>query len=124
LPNQEQIEPDEIKEDLNTFAIYFLHSQEGRPTGEAFVEFCDEKELELALTRHNRLIGHRYIEVFRSNEEQFEKHVLESVHNTKNWSSPVVRLRGLPYRCTKQNIIEFFAGLSFCLLCLFLCLLF
>jgi hypothetical protein len=72
------------------------------------VELCNEQELELALTRHNMSIGNRYIEVFRSDRDHFEKHLLESVHNTKNWSSPVVRIRGLPFRCTKQNIIDFF----------------
>ena len=55
-------------------------------------------------------MGQRYIEIFRSDEQQLKQHTQESQSNTTNWSDPVLRLRGLPYGCTKADIETFFQG--------------
>lgn len=39
---------------------------DGRETGEAYVEFTKAEEAEKALYKDRQMIGHRYIEVFRS----------------------------------------------------------
>ena len=91
-------------------AIYLTANAEGRPSGEAFVELLDEDDLEVALKRNNHLMGQRYIEIFRSDYMQLNKHIQESISNTSNWVDPVVRLRGLPYGCTKHDIANFFDG--------------
>ena len=91
-------------------AVYLTANAEGRPSGEAFVELLDEADLEAALKRNNNLMGQRYIEIFRSDYMQLSKHIQESISHTSNWADPVVRLRGLPYGCTKHDIAAFFDG--------------
>ena len=43
-------------------AIYIKLSKEGRSTGEAFVEFVSERDVQMALDRNMSNIGSRYIE--------------------------------------------------------------
>ena len=42
--------------------IHFTYSQEGRPSGEVFVELQSEGDVETALERHKDHMGQRYIE--------------------------------------------------------------
>lgn len=91
-------------------SVYLTTNAEGRPSGEAFIELVDESDLEAALKRNNAMMGQRYIEVFRSNQEQLSKHIQDSWSSTTNWCDPVVRLRGLPYGCTRDDIANFFTG--------------
>ena len=90
--------------------IYLTMAANGKPSGEAFIELEDENDVAMALRRNNAQIGHRYIEVFRSNVEQLSKHTQESMISASNWSTPVVRLRGLPYGCVQADIFTFFDG--------------
>ncbi len=91
-------------------AVYLTTNAEGRPSGEAFVEVNSEADLEEALKLNNNLMGQRYIEIFRSDTQQLKQHTQESMNNASNWSEPVLRLRGLPYGCTKADIETFFQG--------------
>jgi heterogeneous nuclear ribonucleoprotein F/H len=43
-------------------AVYLTMNTEGRPSGEAFVEFETDQDSESALARNNAKIGQRYIE--------------------------------------------------------------
>lgn len=92
-------------------AVYLTTNAEGRPSGEAFVEVSTEDDLNEALKLNNNLMGQRYIEIFRSDPQQLRQHTQESNTNATNWNDPVLRLRGLPYGCTKQDIETFFQGL-------------
>lgn len=42
--------------------VHFTYSREGRPSGEAFVEFVSNEDKELALKKNNAHMGQRYIE--------------------------------------------------------------
>ena len=42
--------------------VHFTFSREGRPSGEAFVEFMSDEDVERALKKHNKNMGSRYIE--------------------------------------------------------------
>ncbi|XP_053462804.1 heterogeneous nuclear ribonucleoprotein F-like isoform X4 [Nycticebus coucang] len=54
--------------------IHFIYTREGRQSGEAFVELGSEDDVKMlaekALGRHKERIGHRYIEVFKSSQEE------------------------------------------------------
>lgn len=42
--------------------IHFTYVRDGRPSGEAYVEFDDEEELQKALTKDKHHMGKRYID--------------------------------------------------------------
>src|SRR5690606_5680657 len=46
--------------------IHLVFNQYDKPTGEAFVEFKTANDVKLALERHKKQLGNRYIEVFKS----------------------------------------------------------
>jgi hypothetical protein len=58
-----------------------------------------------------------YIEVFDSNAEAMSEATKNSNTNDStnqqdndSWYEPVVRLRGLPYKSSKEDVIKFFDG--------------
>ncbi|XP_065730653.1 heterogeneous nuclear ribonucleoprotein H isoform X18 [Phocoena phocoena] len=52
--------------------IRFIYTREGRPSGEAFVELESEDEVKLALKKDRETMGHRYVEVFKSNNVEMD----------------------------------------------------
>uniref|UniRef100_F6RXS2 Heterogeneous nuclear ribonucleoprotein H3 n=1 Tax=Xenopus tropicalis TaxID=8364 RepID=F6RXS2_XENTR len=92
--------------------IHFTTSKEGRPSGEAFIILDTEEDLKKALEKDRKYMGHRYIEVFKSNNTEMEwvlKH--NSTGDVDTASDGTVRLRGLPFGCSKEEIVQFFSGL-------------
>ncbi|XP_037069007.1 heterogeneous nuclear ribonucleoprotein H2-like [Pollicipes pollicipes] len=96
-----------------TSGIYLTLSREGRPSGEAYVELCSEADFEAAKKKHNCTMGHRYLEVFRSKRSEMEWVVKRSGMNAaSSMDDGCVRLRGLPFGCSKEEIANFFSGLE------------
>ncbi|XP_065756501.1 heterogeneous nuclear ribonucleoprotein H2 isoform X7 [Phocoena phocoena] len=94
-----------------TSGIRFIYTREGRPSGEAFVELESEDEVKLALKKDRETMGHRYVEVFKSNSVEMDwvlKHTGPNSPDTAN--DGFVRLRGLPFGCSKEEIVQFFSG--------------
>jgi len=65
------------------------------------------------------MMGNRYIEVFESNSEAMSETTKNNNNNDSlnqqnndNWHEPVVRLRGLPYNSSKDDVTKFFDGLD------------
>lgn len=46
----------------NGSGIHFTYTREGRPSGEAFVEFETEEDLKIAVKKDRETMGHRYVE--------------------------------------------------------------
>ncbi|XP_019361719.1 PREDICTED: heterogeneous nuclear ribonucleoprotein H isoform X1 [Gavialis gangeticus] len=93
--------------------IRFIYTREGRPSGEAFVELETEEDVKLALKKDRETMGHRYVEVFKSNNVEMDwvlKHTGPNSPDTAN--DGFVRLRGLPFGCSKEEIVQFFSGLE------------
>ena len=67
-----------------------------------------------ALGHNNEHMGKRYVEIFRATRGQFEYecHMADKV---ADGSGGVVRLRGLPFKVTEEEIRRFFSGLGLCL---------
>uniref|UniRef100_A0A5S6QN67 RRM domain-containing protein n=1 Tax=Trichuris muris TaxID=70415 RepID=A0A5S6QN67_TRIMR len=93
--------------------IHFTYSKEGRPSGEAYLEFDDPDDVDRALTHYREHMGQRYIEVFHAKRNEME-YVLQRSGKPcpGNAADNVVRLRGLPYNCTKEDVMDFFKGLE------------
>lgn len=95
------------------YGVQMTMSREGRPSGEAYVEMESEEDVELACKKDRDHMGHRYIEVFRTKRSEMEWVVKRSGMNVEHaMDDGCVRLRGLPFGCTKEEIANFFAGLE------------
>uniref|UniRef100_A0A8C9S3M6 Heterogeneous nuclear ribonucleoprotein H1 n=1 Tax=Scleropages formosus TaxID=113540 RepID=A0A8C9S3M6_SCLFO len=93
--------------------IHFTYTREGRPSGEAFVELESEEDLKIAVKKDRETMGHRYVEVFKSNSVEMDwvlKHTGPNCPETAG--DGLVRLRGLPFGCSKEEIVQFFSGLE------------
>ncbi|XP_041362395.1 heterogeneous nuclear ribonucleoprotein H3-like isoform X2 [Gigantopelta aegis] len=113
--SESEEESEETKPDYDSCGILHVHftfSREGRPSGEAFVEFMSDDDVERALKKHNKNMGSRYIEVFRSKKSEMEWVVKRAGPNQPSLNEAVVRLRGLPFGCSKEEIAQFFTGLE------------
>ncbi|XP_043849683.1 heterogeneous nuclear ribonucleoprotein H-like [Dromiciops gliroides] len=93
--------------------IHFIYNREGKPSGVAFVELESEDDVKLALKKDKETMAHRYVEVFKSNSVEMDWTLKHSAPNTLDTASNgYVRLRGLPFSCNKEDIIQFFSGLE------------
>ncbi|GFR74304.1 heterogeneous nuclear ribonucleoprotein H-like [Elysia marginata] len=95
--------------------IHFTYSRDGRPSGEAFVELMSEDDVTNAVAQNNEHIGSRYIEVFRVERSEMEwmlKRTGAGAQHNKTMTDAVVKLRGLPFGCSKEEIAQFFTGLE------------
>ncbi|XP_041046234.1 epithelial splicing regulatory protein 1 isoform X1 [Carcharodon carcharias] len=106
--------------------ILFVKYPDERPTGDAFVLFTCEEYAQNALKKHKDMLGKRYIELFRSTAAEVQQ-VLNRYTSTPLMPiapAPVIpmlpqpfvpstnlrdciRLRGLPYAATIEDILEF-----------------
>jgi len=92
--------------------VHFLFNpQSGKPTGECFVEFISAPDMRKALLQHHRYLGRRYLEVERCSRETMEQ-TLKTHGEDVRESNPIVRLRGLPFRTTDNEIEKLFSGLT------------
>eukprot|EP01105_Mastigella_eilhardi_P016705 TRINITY_DN3823_c0_g1_i1.p1 TRINITY_DN3823_c0_g1~~TRINITY_DN3823_c0_g1_i1.p1 ORF type:complete len:748 (-),score=199.36 TRINITY_DN3823_c0_g1_i1:112-2052(-) len=105
--------------------VHIVLNLHGRPSGEAFVEFLSEEDAVKALARHRQHLGRRYVEVFKASRAEMER-ALESKDpnvtsgmtvlgslcdpGTDYQSQNILRMRGLPYSATVEDIQEFFRG--------------
>jgi len=90
--------------------VHFTFAPDGRPSGEAFVELCADEDVSNALNHNNEHMGRRYVEIFRASRGQmaWDCRMEEKVGGG---SGGVVRLRGLPYRCSEDDVRKFFQGM-------------
>jgi len=54
--------------EIAPYGITLTMDQDGRPSGDAYVEFTSPEEAEKALKKNKERIGHRYIEIFKSSK--------------------------------------------------------
>ncbi|THD27617.1 Heterogeneous nuclear ribonucleoprotein F/H [Fasciola hepatica] len=93
--------------DVSPKEIRFRYGSDGKITGEAFVVVADKKEADRVMAHNKELIGRRFIETIPSSIEEM---------NWCNRKAPkpdgTLRLYGLPYSITKDEIRNFFEGLE------------
>ncbi|XP_042321110.1 epithelial splicing regulatory protein 1 isoform X2 [Sceloporus undulatus] len=111
--------------------ILFVTYPDNRPTGDAFVLFACEEYAQNALKKHKDLLGKRYIELFRSTAAEVQQ-VLNRYSSAPLIPLPTppilpvlpqqfvpptnvrdcIRLRGLPYAATIEDILGFLGEFS------------
>ncbi|XP_048881044.1 epithelial splicing regulatory protein 1 isoform X4 [Brienomyrus brachyistius] len=86
---------------------------QGRRNGEALVRFVSEEHRDLALRRHKHHMGNRYIEVYKATGEDFLKIAGGTSNEVAQFLSRenqvIVRMRGLPFTATAEDVLLFFA---------------
>lgn len=107
-------------------------SPQGRRNGEALIRFISQEHRDMALKRHKHHIGSRYIEVISSFLQFFYQLIL-IIYNFKVYRASgedflavaggasneaqtflskgaqvIIRMRGLPYDCTSNQVVSFF----------------
>ncbi|XP_002513501.2 heterogeneous nuclear ribonucleoprotein F isoform X2 [Ricinus communis] len=60
---------------LSEDSVHITMNSEGRPTGEAFVEFASAEDSKAAMAKDRMTLGSRYIELFPSSIEELEEAV-------------------------------------------------
>uniref|UniRef100_A0A915K1W1 RRM domain-containing protein n=1 Tax=Romanomermis culicivorax TaxID=13658 RepID=A0A915K1W1_ROMCU len=96
-------------------AVHFTFTKEGRPTGEAYLELGSPRDVDLALLKHRENLKSRYIEVFVAKRSELDFVLRRTTGKTQQNSETkdtVVRIRGLPFGSTAQDIQDFFVGLE------------
>lgn len=107
--------------------ILLVH-KDGKFTGEAFCVLAYPLQIDFALQRNRQNIGRRYVEVYRSKREDYYKAIANEVTDSRGASpqrsvprarsyddrkdsaehTGILRLKGLPYSVSKDDIIKFF----------------
>uniref|UniRef100_A0A915P328 RRM domain-containing protein n=1 Tax=Meloidogyne floridensis TaxID=298350 RepID=A0A915P328_9BILA len=95
---------------------------EGRRNGECLVKFETAEYRDWALERHRCHLRQRYIELYRSSADDFVRHAIGIDHCALNFAqladqqsqqnfhqAMIVRMRGLPFSATEQQIRDFFS---------------
>ena len=72
------------------------------------MELCSAEDVEKALGHSREHMGRRYVEIFRGLRSQMDWDLRS--REEKLEGACVVRLRGLPYGCTVEQINEFMDG--------------
>uniref|UniRef100_A0A1A8KZS8 G-rich RNA sequence binding factor 1 n=1 Tax=Nothobranchius kuhntae TaxID=321403 RepID=A0A1A8KZS8_NOTKU len=90
--------------------IHLIEDRPGRPSGRAFIEMEHEQDVIRALGKHRQYLGSRYVEVFEVTDSDAEA-ILKKPSDTRA-DNAVVLLRGLPFSCKEDDIINFFSGLD------------
>ncbi|XP_008308812.1 heterogeneous nuclear ribonucleoprotein H3 isoform X2 [Cynoglossus semilaevis] len=92
--------------------VCFTYSKEGRPSGEAFIELKTADDFKSALSKDRKYMGHRYVEVFKSKRSEMDWVLKRNgPMDYESGSGCMLRLRGLPFGCSKEEIVQFFSGL-------------
>ncbi|KAL4479869.1 hypothetical protein ABPG74_020385 [Tetrahymena malaccensis] len=125
----------EIYELLKNIRIYkediaFLYDSEGKFSGEAYVRVYSQLDKQEALCYNLNKVEGRFVEIFETTENEFNRAKISQFPEKRNQDDElpnetqfdlnkivtegagVVRIRGLPYSCTEEDIKKFFKGLT------------
>ncbi|VVC99935.1 unnamed protein product [Leptidea sinapis] len=100
--------------------VHLTEIRPGRPSGECFVEVESQEDVDEALKKDKENMGSRYIEVFSTDRQDMEW-ALNAMRQSENGEDTlpnvgddmgVVKLRGLPFGCSKDEVVHFFEGIT------------
>ncbi|XP_072565033.1 G-rich sequence factor 1 [Paramormyrops kingsleyae] len=97
-----------IRDGVN--GIHLMQKENGQPSGKAFIEMERKEDLQKALRKHRHYLGPRYVEVKEASDSDIEG--LQASAAQPPAQDGVVKLQGLPYSCTVEDVAQFFSGLD------------
>ncbi|GAA0144180.1 RNA splicing factor [Lithospermum erythrorhizon] len=109
---------------LDVVDVLLVHKG-GRFSGECYCVLGYPLQVDFALKRNKQNIGRRYVEVFRSKRQEYYKAIAHEASDSRGGSprrpaprarsfdddaehTGVLRMRGLPFSATKEDIVDFF----------------
>jgi len=93
--------------------IHLPLDKEGRASGDCFVELETAEDVKKAEGHHKEHIGSRYVEVKVTDRSELDWMVnRRSQQGGGDPNDAVVKLRGLPWEATKEDITQFFSGFT------------
>ncbi|KAG5841123.1 hypothetical protein ANANG_G00196250 [Anguilla anguilla] len=98
----------QIRDGVN--GIHLTVNKQGKQNGQAFIELEQEVDVLKALEKHRQYMGSRYVEVYEVTNREAEEILTQPDHPPAQ--DGVVKLRGLPYNCTEEDVARFFSGLE------------
>jgi len=131
--SEEDIEKFLAKADVKAKRVHIIREAGvGRPSGSAYAEVASDDEVTKALTLNRESIGSRYIEMFKSSQMELRGSIgggqgsfssggvqsfgglqlVPGVQGGGMGGGSCIRMRGLPWRSTEQDIISFFAEVN------------
>ena len=125
----------EINDLLRNVRVYkediaFLYDNEGKFTGEAYIRVANSLDKQEALCYNLNRVEGRFVEIFETTENEFNRAKISQFPEKRSADDDVpsesffdlnkivtegagvVRIRGLPYSCTEEDIKKFFKGLA------------
>jgi len=97
---------------LSVKEVVFTNSNDGKPSGECYVEFQDHESAEKALLYDRQSMGTRYIEVFTISSSEMNKVAQRLKIKSETSGNGFVRIRGLPYSSEENDVVKFFQGFN------------
>lgn len=107
--------------DILPASLKYKLDDQGRKSGQACILFSSKSESLRALAeRHKQTLGNRWIELVEIDRHEYDTfNMIRDNYNircgdsvTEENVSRCVKLRGLPFSATKQEVIEFFDGIK------------
>lgn len=109
-----------------SLAIHLVSLQDGRSSGEAFVEFESAEDVDKAMLMNKKHLGTRYVDIYKVKRQEMEYVMGHHSNNPSNQHPsngyygslgsnkkvPIVKLKGVPYDCSKEEISNFLPGLE------------
>jgi hypothetical protein len=97
---------------LKITEIDLILSSQGNSTGEAFVTFEDLETAKKSFLKDNCYMGCRYVEIFPSSHDELKQTKVLMLKMIEKSNSFVIRMRGIPFTASENDILEFFQGID------------
>ena len=86
--------------------VSIINNEAGKPIGEAVVKVATPNDLDKALACTNKVLLGRSVVIRECNEDFYQKH-MKKVGKVENEENTFIRLRGLAWSVTEEDIVDF-----------------
>lgn len=99
----------EFLDGIKLARVQILNKPDGRPSGDGLVEFENENDMKQAMLKDKETMGERYIDVIKTTGEEMDRALgIVDPKKIMNLKNKVLRMKGLPYSATEQDVLNFF----------------
>jgi len=92
--------------------IHFMQDPNGRPSGDCYVEFESAGDIDKGKAHNKEKLGTRYLELKQTTYSELKWLLSRKEGGAYDPNDAYVKLVGLPYTATNDDIIKFFEGFT------------